>query len=608
MKLRETYDTLLFEENLLLELDGQGIYDKFYKPHLDFRTFKHIVQFDPKTTIKNQDITKVGRYSKILLNLFLKKELKMEDLPKANEYLSYVYKHNVPLDFNQVKSLGDIYAIIQKYLVIDQTDLQSILPHLSENDYKTLHNGDEWIIYEPLSEKGACYLGVGTEWCTTWGPYSLNKKDTSKSNYFSRYSGELYIIINKQNPTEEKYQFHIDSGQYMNRHDRAIDVGPFLNRTPELKHFFFPSFVREVTPLMLDEELERISLLTTEDAMLLLRKSIDSESQKNPFVVALLNLDEDWINALIQDDNLYSRVSFDGKGSISFSVKQMGPTTESFYYTISYYEGDLNNSRDRVYNDINDLEFNNEHIKEYVDAFCVDRKSEIAQSLGIVNVEDFKKIFLNELLSNDRTSEMFTEDVVDASSPAYEGLVETELNEYKKYITFDSYGKPMDISINIAFFLKYIIEKEITNINGGLDGVIDDYLFNTPLSEEYEYIYDYQLEFPKPGDDGTFDNFISDFFDTFVEESIHENCKPLYDAFYLLKKKFFPNDNNTFENEHIKVVIESGVNCENGGVMISFQNKDTSKSYHGYVKVENLVNYINNYQLFETIITFKKNI
>jgi len=608
MKLKETYDTLLFEENLLLELDGQGIYDKFYKSHLDFKTFRHIVQFDPKTIIKNQEVIKVGRYSKILLNLFLKKELKAEDLPKANEYLTYVYKHNIPLDFNKIKSLGDIYAVIQKYLVIDQTDLESILPHLSKNDYEILHDGDEWIIYKPLSEKGACYLGVGTEWCTTWGPYSLNKKDTDKSNYFSRYSGDLYVIINKQNPNEEKYQFHINSEQYMNKADRPIEVGKFLNKTPELKHFFFPSFVNNVTPIELNEELEKISLLTTEDAMLLLRKSVDSKSQKNPFVIALLNRDEKGINSLIQDDNLDGDVSFDGKSFLSFDVKRMGPITDSFYYTVSSYESDLNDSRNRVYNDMGDLESNNEYIKEFVNDFCDKNKNDITQSLGTVDIESFKKIFFNELSSNDNTTETFIDNAVDLSVSEFEGLVETELNEYKKYVIFDIYSRSMIVSVNMAFFLRFIIEQKITNINDNTAKILDDYLLNTQLSEDYQYIYDYQQHLPKPDDGGSFDNFVDSLFDDFIEENTHENCKPLYDMFYALKKKFFPDDNNTFENEHIIVGIDSGVNCENGGVMIRFLNKDTNKSYHGYVKVENLVNYINNYQLFETIITFKKNI
>jgi hypothetical protein len=57
------------------------------------------------------------------------------------------------------------------------------------------------------------------------------------------------------------------------------------------------------------------------------------------------------------------------------------------------------------------------------------------------------------------------------------------------------------------------------------------------------------------------------------------------------------------------VNIESmDIDCGDGSVHITYFNKDTGKRYNGKVKVDNLPSYVTNYQLFENLITFKKNI
>ena len=58
----------------------------------------------------------------------------------------------------------------------------------------------------------ACDLGSGTSWCTATG---------NTKTWFDRYAkdGPLYIFIG---PNGEKYQFHYESEQYMDKNDRSI--------------------------------------------------------------------------------------------------------------------------------------------------------------------------------------------------------------------------------------------------------------------------------------------------------------------------------------------------------------------------------------------------
>jgi hypothetical protein len=55
-------------------------------------------------------------------------------------------------------------------------------------------------------------------------------------------------------------------------------------------------------------------------------------------------------------------------------------------------------------------------------------------------------------------------------------------------------------------------------------------------------------------------------------------------------------------------ILNSQVDCEDGSIEIEYKNKDTGKKYTGSVKIDNLVSYLTNYQLFENYISFKKNI
>ena len=95
-------------EDLLTELSGEEIYKKYYSK-IPYDTFISIVQSDPQSKVKNNTIERIGKYGKLLISMYQKGGLKLEDLDKAKEYMDYVYKHNVAIEVNKIKELGDIY-------------------------------------------------------------------------------------------------------------------------------------------------------------------------------------------------------------------------------------------------------------------------------------------------------------------------------------------------------------------------------------------------------------------------------------------------------------------------------------------------------------------
>ena len=216
-------------EELLLELSGKEIYQKYYSK-IPYETFLDIVMADPKTNIDGTgELLSLGKYAKMLLSFYLKGTLRNEDLVKAEEYLGYVYLHNVAVEINKLRNLGDLYKVVQRYIIEDTLEFKEILNALVlDEDYKLLYQGKDWTFYQPLTEKGSSYLGVNTEWCTTWGEYCLNKKHRDRGNYFQSHNikGPLFIMINKTNPLD-KYQFHFETNQYMDKNDKRINTTEF---------------------------------------------------------------------------------------------------------------------------------------------------------------------------------------------------------------------------------------------------------------------------------------------------------------------------------------------------------------------------------------------
>jgi hypothetical protein len=167
----------------------------------------------------------------------------IEDLPKASYYLSLVYKYNRSIP-NNINSLVDIYKIIEDKIIRIDSTIKDVLEQLTEGvDYEKLFESSNWWIFTPKTEKGAAYLGVNTEWCTTYGEHCRNPAYQDRDeNPFDEYNnqGPLYIIINKSDESD-KYQIHLESNQFMDKDDNEFyldEFNEFLENNMDLFVFF----------------------------------------------------------------------------------------------------------------------------------------------------------------------------------------------------------------------------------------------------------------------------------------------------------------------------------------------------------------------------------
>ncbi len=607
----------LIIEDLLNELSGTEIYNKYYSK-IPYDEFKSIVDSDPQTSMGEDGIiARLGKYAKLLLNMYQKGGLRLEDLEKAKEYLGYVYSHKIPVEINKINELGDLYNVVKDYIAKDTKSLSEILKVLSQDEFKVLHNGEGWYVFQPLTEKAACYLGVNTEWCTTWGPYSLNKKNKDRGNLYQRYAkdGPLFIMINKSDQND-KYQFHFESKQFMDKDDKRINTSEFLTSKTELLNFFFPSFSREVSKEEIQLELKRIDVLPDEYGSELIKKSIGQID--NPLINAILNEDEVALEQLIMSDELNGSVEIGG-GRLVIPVSDLKEDTQSLYDVISYYEYEANNGWQFVYDDMRDRgidEYEEEHLLKFFTDYYEANSSELRSSLGVRDFEQFNKMFFDNYKSNDNIQEDFWTDIADASYENYETANESELNTFKSLIEFE-YG--YEISISIVSVVKFLVKKNITKINDedgtSLWNFMDSYIDTNNLPTEYERIYDFSVNYPKYGENNSLTKRTNELFEGYMDNSeATHHCTKLRQTLNDVMDKFFKNS-TTFENEHIRVRLKSTeIDCVNGTVKVEYTNKDTGETYGGWrsnsdsVKVENLASLVTNYKLFENLIKFKRNI
>jgi hypothetical protein len=590
--------TILAEE-LLLELSPDEIQKKYYK-NIPRSVFYGIALSDPQTIIdeESKHIIRIGKYTKLLLNLFQKGKLKQEDISKVKEYLTYAYKYHVPLDINKIQSLSDIYNSIKKYMNVDTQDLAVIMNSLSSDDYKVLLDGNEWLILQPLNEKAACYLGVGTQWCTTYGPYSMTKYYQDRENYYDRYmkQGPLYIIINKKN-NEEKYQFHFESEQFMDSNDRNANTRELLHNNPEVRNYFFPSFIKKVTEEEIQKEIEQMNLLSQEDAMEIIEK-ISGNIGKNPLVQAILTKNQEFVNILIDDEhNLKSSVFVD-ENEIKFEMKDLIDELEATDDALNRLKRDKQNSWDQIYNNQQENFVLEPIFKSYFEQNSYDAQYE----LGTPTYQSFYDTYFQMFIEDDSIQENFLDAITRKSYENYENNVQKEINDIEKYLTINY----KTVKINIIQFIRFLTRNKIEHIKNNLIVILNQFINESDIqTDDFEYYYNYETEYPNYKDmESTIDKF---FQEIIMDMENTKQCLEYRELFNNVFSRFFKN-NTEYENEHVYIkILDTRVNCDNGTVRIYYKNKDKNKEFNGEVKIKNLPVYATNYELFECYTRFREN-
>ena len=192
------------------------------------KLFNYISEFDPDRTKSNLQW---------LLMLITSKREKFEDLTDETRELLNVFarvKRHLPVpqrDIMKYKWQGELYRVLQPFennVPVSQRQIDRMQEEEMYKQAKVLLNDNAYRILIPLTKEASQYFGVNTRWCTAG----------RSTNYFESYSakGPLYIILDKAN--NRRWQFHFESGQFMDEADTPINIDAFIKEHPEIAHFF----------------------------------------------------------------------------------------------------------------------------------------------------------------------------------------------------------------------------------------------------------------------------------------------------------------------------------------------------------------------------------
>ena len=596
-------------ESLLLEATPDEIYNSYYKD-IPRDEFNQIVMADPISVSNESGLKRIGKYAKLLINLYRKKGLKLEDLPRAKEYLEYVYKHSISLDVNKIKSLTDLYDVVKGYYAKDTTDLNSIISALDEKEFRKVYQGEKWSVFTPLTEKASCYLGVNTEWCTTWGSESLNPKHKDRGSLFTRYhsQGPLYIIISNSN-VNEKYQFHFESKQYMDRDDRRINVTEFLNNNEDIKNLFFPSLVSDdVSDEMVRKQITRLNALDEDDAGILVNKLVTKSAPDNELIMALISKDEDKVGELITDEDVY-QFEIDGENLVISFSNSYGGSLRTTQETYSYYYSEANSGYDMLWDRMNneDSDYIKETLSHYLEEYYKENESELKSSHGYQNYEQFKTDHYDNFVESDDMWDEYSSYFVDKNARFYEDAAQLEVDAIEKYIDFDhSYGGKETVIVRIPYLLLFLVKKGYKKIDGKdlyMTDLLAEYVSEYNIDNDYEGIWDYQQE------DVKYDELkpdIEKYFDNVLENNEGvKRCSELRGVLNNTIQQVFKGQTSIDNDEFMVRIPSLKIDCDKESINVYYYNKKTGERFDGPVKVENLASFATNYKLFESILNIK---
>jgi len=156
---------------------------------------------------------------------------KIEDTERLKGELANFDKYQKKLDkkdLNAYKTLDELYDALDPVVKAGQAeDAKPKLPDKA-SDAEFLIRSKDYIALIPKTEEASCKYGAGTRWCTA---------ATGGHNYFKSYAqrGDLIIIIAKFPEGYRKFQFHFESGSFMDERDtpaKKEDI-KILSKFPE---------------------------------------------------------------------------------------------------------------------------------------------------------------------------------------------------------------------------------------------------------------------------------------------------------------------------------------------------------------------------------------
>lgn len=266
---------------------GYGFHWKKFKNYTDKLKIKfaieEIIAYDPTPNKKYSQWMcsrfGAGAYAGEDLGRVQNALITFDNMKRANFFRNNA-EYSQYADINRFKTLRDLEQFID-IAEGEKVKSQSQLDKPDAHEYKIVAEDGRYRIIIPFTQKAENYFGVNTKWCTT----------SENGEAFGQYiaKGPLFIILDK--PNNRRWQFHFETGQFMDETDEPIDWAAFDPHILEMYEWPFNKLAGDIN---------KIKLLTTMPDKIARNIRIT-----NGVAIALINLfDQDTL-----DSRLVKRLS-----------------------------------------------------------------------------------------------------------------------------------------------------------------------------------------------------------------------------------------------------------------------------------------------------------
>jgi len=184
-----------------------------------------------------------------------------EDLPMAKEYLELFEankrkqtflkfcKSNFNLNhiqdytnINQYNSLTELFDSVDPYIERDVSGLKAAMQRfVNMGDAEITFKDRDFMVYIPKTVHAACVFHKFTNWCTAVPNNGMFKSYTKDHKRSKKRDSVIYDIIPTalfEGKSEELYQLHFETGQFMNRRDNGTNGELLFEASKGLKDYF----------------------------------------------------------------------------------------------------------------------------------------------------------------------------------------------------------------------------------------------------------------------------------------------------------------------------------------------------------------------------------
>ena len=191
--------------------DANQLADAFMRknPSINKNGLIKLLMADP-TASQNDRGSFAGKYGVWIGNMYANGGIKPGDAPELKSALFTYNKNKTQLP--QIKDCKSLSELIEWVKDLSDDFKPVRKQSKAKADLEKVYEDDEWVVYVPHSHAAARRGGEGTRWCTA----------SENDYYYNMYSkqGPLYINIRKSDGA--KFQFHFETGQFMDANDDPI--------------------------------------------------------------------------------------------------------------------------------------------------------------------------------------------------------------------------------------------------------------------------------------------------------------------------------------------------------------------------------------------------